>query len=202
MGQFPKSKPNVLTLADEMIAGLTNHADIYPAPPVALEFFTDLRNAVTTVRNQAVEAQAEAQAATVNKDSMLEQLINVMKRQLSYAENTVGKTSEQLLLLGWSPRKTPTSQPAPGQTRLLAVTRQEEACVDLAWKAPDEGGKPNAYRVLRRERPAGPWLDVATAVETQANLIDQPRGKEYEYRVIAVNKTGEGEPSNTVVVVL
>jgi len=30
----------------------------------------------------------------------------------------------------------------------------------------------------------------------------QPRGLELEYRIIAVNKTGDGEPSNTVMAVL
>jgi hypothetical protein len=33
-------------------------------------------------------------------------------------------------------------------------------------------------------------------------LVEQPRGKELEYRIIAVNKAGGGEPSNTVMVVL
>ncbi len=91
---------------------------------------------------------------------------------------------------------------APGQAKVLAVTRQEEAEVDLTWQAPDEGGKPSAYRVMRRERPSGPWMDVATAITTEAFLTEQPRGKEFEFRVIAVNKAGEGEPSNTVVIVL
>jgi hypothetical protein len=44
----------------------------------------------------------------------------------------------------------------------------------------------NNTALLRRDRPAGPWQDVATAIETRASLTDQPRGKEYEYRIIAV----------------
>ena len=40
------------------------------------------------------------------------------------------------------------------------------------------------------------------AIESELALSDQPRGIEWEYRVIAVNKTGEGLPSNTVMAVL
>ena len=55
---------------------------------------------------------------------------------------------------------------------------------------------------MRRERPAEPWQEVANAVISEATLVEQPRGKELEYRIIAVNKAGEGEPSNIVAVVL
>jgi len=44
--------------------------------------------------------------------------------------------------------------------------------------------------------------DVATAIETESTLVEQPKGKELECRVIAVNKSGEGSPSNTVMAVL
>ncbi|UCC29353.1 MAG: fibronectin type III domain-containing protein [Phycisphaerales bacterium] len=40
------------------------------------------------------------------------------------------------------------------------------------------------------------------AIERQTTLSGQERGKEWEYRVIAVNKAGEGEASNTVMAVL
>ena len=42
----------------------------------------------------------------------------------------------------------------------------------------------------------------ATEVITGITLVDQERGKEWEYRIVAINKSGEGEPSNTVMAVL
>jgi len=90
----------------------------------------------------------------------------------------------------------------PGQSRLLEAPRQGNGWVFLDWKAPADGDVPAAYKVMRRERPAGAWEEVATAVISEATLVEQPRGKELEYRIVAVNKAGDGEPSNTVMVVL
>ena len=74
--------------------------------------------------------------------------------------------------------------------------------VFLDWKAPIDGGRVAAYRIMRRERDGGSWEDVGTAVISEATLVEQPKGKELEYNVVAVNKTGDGEPSNTAMVVL
>ena len=51
------------------------------------------------------------------------------------------------------------------------------------------------------QRPEGPWPD-AMAIESEITLSDQTRGTEWDFRVIAVNKAGEGEPSNIVMAVL
>jgi hypothetical protein len=96
----------------------------------------------------------------------------------------------------------PTPLAAPGQCRLLEIAKQGEGWLMLDWKAPADGGKPAAYEVRRRERDGGIWLSVATAMTREVNLVDQPRGKELEYIVIAVNKAGQGEESNTVMCVL
>uniref|UniRef100_UPI004055C585 hypothetical protein n=1 Tax=Candidatus Electrothrix sp. TaxID=2170559 RepID=UPI004055C585 len=43
---------------------------------------------------------------------------------------------------------------------------------------------------------------VGAALEIKLTLNKQECGKEWEYRVIAVNKAGERDPSNTVTAVL
>jgi hypothetical protein len=46
-------------------------------------------------------------------------------------------------------------------------------------------------------------LDRHSAIEERPlKLADLPKGTELEYRIIAINKAGEGSPSNTVMVVL
>ena len=51
-------------------------------------------------------------------------------------------------------------------------------------------------------RPAGEWSDVATAMESEITLNGQTRSKEFKYRVLAANKAGNGEASNSVMAVL
>ena len=70
----------------------------------------------------------------------------------------------------------------------------------MIGKCPLDGGKPKVYKVQRRSD--GNWADVATAILTEATLVEQPERTELEYRVITMDKAGEGEPSDTVMVVL
>ena len=54
----------------------------------------------------------------------------------------------------------------------------------------------------RRTRDNGAWMDVGMAVESEPTLNGQESGVEFEYRVIAVNKAGEGPASNIARAVL
>ena len=94
---------------------------------------------------------------------------------------------------------------------MLETPKQGAGWVFLDWKTPAEGGKISAYKIQRRQRPEGARQDVATAILTEATLVDQPEKTELEYRVIAINpvpekplswfcnrgKAGESSPSNT-----
>ena len=202
MARFPKAEAEIVALGQAMESGLADNAAVYPAPPVVPVDLMALINTYTTAKNAAIAAQAAAEDATTSKDEALEDLADAMKSDIRYAENTVDFDDDKLKLIGWAGRKAATPLAPPGQARLLEAPKQGEGWVFLDWKAPIDGGAPAAYKVMRRERPDGAWEEVATAVISEATLVEQPRGKELEYRIIAVNKAGEGESSNTAMVVL
>nr|VFJ70711.1 MAG: hypothetical protein BECKFW1821C_GA0114237_102432 [Candidatus Kentron sp. FW] len=97
-------------------------------------------------------------------------------------------------------RHAPTPLAVPGQARSLHVTTQ--GWLEMDWKKPADGGRVATYRIQRREAGVGPWTLVEIAMETEARLVDQARGSMLEYCVVATNKAGEGEASNTVTVSL
>ena len=208
MPRFPNKEADIVALARAMADGLQANPAIYPNPPCQLFGPNGLNRKITKYndsRGVLINARAVAEQAVADKDDTLQNLIDAMKADLRYAENTVDFDDDKLKLIGWAAKKTPTALPSPGQSRLLEAPKQGESgggWVFLDWKQPADGGKPAAYKVQRRVRDSGDWNDIATAILSEITLVDQPEKTELEYRVIAVNKAGEGTPSNTVMVVL
>ena len=147
-------------------------------------------------------ARAAAEQSIADKDVALEELIDALKSDIRYAETVVNFDDDKLKLLGWSGKDTPLTLAPPGEVRQLEAPKQGDGWVFLDWKAPTDGGKVSAYKIQRRQRPEGAWQEVGTAIETESTLVDQPKGESLEYRIIAINKSGDGSPSNMVMVVL
>lgn len=202
MATFPRNESEIISLAQSIISGLRGSAAVYDNPPYTPEFLAEHLTALIDKQNAMTAAVAAAQRATAAKDTTLEDLVNEMKAVLRYAELTVNGDDAQLKLLGWGGKAARTPQVAPGQPRMLEAPRRGEGWLFLDWKEPSEGGKVTAYKVQRRERPSGAWIDIATALYHEATLADQPRMKDLEYRVIAINKAGESEASNTITAIV
>jgi hypothetical protein len=202
MAQFPRNESDIRALAQSIVTGLTDNAAVYPAPPVtAIDLQANL-DSLITLCDDCVAAQAAALQATIIKNAGLEELIDAMKAILRYAENTVEFDAALLALLGWAGRAVAAALAVPGQPRILEAPSQGEGWVFLDWKKPADGGAVASYKIERRERPAGDWMLADLALLSEATLTSQERGKDWEYRVIAVNLAGEGVPSNTVAAVV
>ena len=202
MPEFPHKESEIIALADALWKGLLGNIAIYPSPPVSVAAIRVKNQTFTTLRNASIQAHAVAESATATKDETLADLIDAMKDDLRYAENTVDYDDAKLKLIGWGGKSVPTPQPTAGQPRLLEAVKQGAGWLTLDWKPPAEGRKPTVYKIMRRERPEGAWQNIAASVETEITLTAQPRFIELEYRIIAANRTGDSEPSNTVMAVL
>lgn len=72
--------------------------------------------------------------------------------------------------------------------------------VDLQWTEPrNDGGAPITDWIIEKKKRFGPWekaLEVPAKHGPKASIPDLTEGEEYQFRVIAVNKAGNSDPSD------
>ena len=206
MPTFPKREPDVVALAEAMVAGYTAHAADFPSVTVAT-----LTTALTNYKNQRQtkeNAESQAQIATVTKDEKLDMLTELMKNDLKVSEVDTTADPEKLYEIGWAPRAQPSPIDAPGSPTELHPTAEGQGLLWLEWTKPaaDAGGPVRNYIIERRDQQTdktfGPWTLAQTTYNTEINLTEQPIDVRVEYRVKAVNLGGESMPSNSAAVTL
>jgi len=202
MPKFPRREPDIARLAQDVVTGFAAHQEDFPVPPVSPDEMQQALVEYNAAREAAIVASAHAVSGTQAKDEALAKLVDALKTDLRYAENTVKGHDGKLQLIGWGARRSRTANEMPGQVRTLELIREGTDWIILGWKQPTDGGLVAAYKIQRRQRKGGDWIDVGMAVESEIMLTGQESGMEFEYHVVAVNKLGEGPPSNNVRAVL
>ncbi len=205
MPKFPIKEPDVVALAEAMIAGYTSHAADFPSVTVA-----DLTTALTNYKSQRQtqeDKKSQAQIATVTKDEKLDALEELMKNDIKLSEVDTTEDPEKLYEIGWGPKAEPQPIIAPGSPTELHPTAEGQGAIWLVWAKPANGGGPvRNYIIERRQQQEGgtfgAWTLVQTTYNCEINLTEQPVEVRVEYRVKAVNAAGESMPSNSVSVVL
>ncbi|XP_055900297.1 twitchin-like isoform X6 [Biomphalaria glabrata] len=107
--------------------------------------------------------------------------------------------SEPLELENPITAKNPFEKPSsPGKPE---VVDRDRTFIEMKWEPPrDDGGAPIAgYEVERKEPKTNRWIKLNKNLITEPQFKDEKvqEGKEYEYRVYAVNEAGPSEPSAT-----
>jgi hypothetical protein len=202
MARFPTRENDVAVLAEDLIEGFTQHTEYFPSPPATAEEMQVSFQEYKQARDAALKAAGAAKEAYDLKDEALDDLTENMKANLKYAEIVANEDEGKLALLKWGGRRTPRTLEAPDRPRDLEVARSGKGWVFLDWKPPLLGGDVAAYKVQVAKPEDGVWKDVGMSVETELMINDQERGVDLQFHVIAVNRVGQGGPSNIVRVVL
>lgn len=202
MRKFPRKEADVAALARQIVAGLTAKVDDFPSPPLApaelQSFLDDYKKAL----DDTMLARAAVAKACAAKDEALKALLGGMKTSIRYAEDAVKYDDAKLTAIGWSGRKKPTPMAVPGQVMGLKVIREGPGWISLKWKKPRDGGAIATYQVQVGHYDRSDWRSAGLCFKTETTLEEQERGAELVFRVVAINKAGEGVPSNAVTAVL
>jgi len=202
MAQFPRREAEIAALARSVIGGLRDDPELLQGCPVSV---SELQAALTEyrkTRNAAVEAAGHAVLCTTVKNTALDALAQLVKRVLRFAESVAGVSHGRLIKLGWGVPRERVQLEEPSQPLDFRILKEGENSITLAWRKPPEGGRVAAYRVERQRMGADEWIVVGTAVKKRITVEHQEEGVAWYYRVIAINKAGEGMPSNSVKAVL
>lgn len=90
------------------------------------------------------------------------------------------------------------SKPSKPKGPLEVSDVTAEGC-KLKWNKPDDdGGEPvDHYVIERMDVDSGRWVPCGTSKTPEADVSGLNEGKDYQFRVKAVNSEGESEPLET-----
>lgn len=202
MASFPRTDPEISALALMLVRGLEQGPEDFPNPPVAPSELQAVLDAFEAATSAVVAAKAVVREKQAVKAEARHVLVDRMKADLRYGEVAVRDRPEQLTQIGWGSRRPGVKLAPPGEVRDIAIKAEGDTWIVLEWKPPVDGGGVMAYMVERRRRDGGSFEHIATVVDTEHRAMDQPRGVELDYRVVALNKAGKGAASGLVTAVL
>lgn len=207
MAQYPRNQAGLVALATSMVAGFTEHADIFiNANPPALQQAIDEYN---NADKAFVEAKEQLAAAAADKLEKFNQLQSVIKGQIKLSEVDCCDDPCKLVQIGWGPRKNPEGIKPPAPAVGLKVIAQTDSTIFLQWQKGSRNsenfGPVIYYNIERRQATDdgfSDWQLAASVANSKVKLTDQPVGCKLEYRVMTINRAGEGISNDTAVAIL
>ena len=201
MPKFPIQEDSIVDLASQMILGLQQEPSLLSEPledaaslNSKLEFYLYAFYDLSRLREEML-------SAVKSKDEALAELTDTMKQIIRQVENDSNFDDETLTKIGWG-KNGRNPQTIPGQVKDLQASSQGADWVKLNWRTPDDGGKIIAYRIELFDGSNSKWVGKTQTKDNNIVLVEQPIGKVLEYRVVAMNRLGDGLPSDSVEVAL
>ena len=201
--KFPTSQTAVAKLAEMMFRGYYQHSSDFPNVNRA-RFYSEIQKYQAAVKKQ-LNAVSAFRIASEDKTEKLRSLVSVMKNCIKKSIVDTKANPEKLKLIGWGTINDSHRTKMPNQPTDLQIAAKDNAAVQLSWSRPAGRQRIINYIIERREETDGnftKWAAIANSYKTQIILAGQPHGIKLEYRIKAINTSGQSQASNTVSVII
>ena len=206
MPEFPLVEGEIFALATAMQSGYASAPADFPHADLA--GLTAVFGAFKAASAEYMQCKAAAALAAKRKREYLQTLTAFMRLQLKQSEADTAQHPLKLEQIGWGPRAKGKTARVPGEPQRLVCEVKEHGAVYLRWSNPvrGDGGRVMTYIVERREwsGDAGfnEWRLVAVTHAKEILLTEEPRGQRLEYRILGMNRAGQGAPGNVATVMV
>jgi hypothetical protein len=195
--KFPKTKNEILALAQTVNNGLKANTTIFTRPSTETSVMdTDLA-AHMAKRDEITAAEALVRQLYEDDAEILERIEDGTKSNLKYVESIAKGDAGTLALVGWGVPSARTALEKPAECRALEIVGQGDGWLQIDWKEPIGGGKVASY-IVERSEDGVTFVEAKTETVSESILLNQPKGKKLIYQVVGINKAGKGMASNTV----
>lgn len=205
MSRLPRTQPQSTALAARMIDGFTKYPGTFPSGDVE-KIRQSLENFCQAQKSFNDAASMYKQAGKKQKDAF-EQLKHTIASQVKAAQVDTAAEPVKIGLIGFGARKKKSPVDLPAAPYMGRVKALADGVVSLRWKKnyKTAGGPTLSFNIQSRTMKDGKltgWQLCGTSLDCRAVLTGQPQGRKTEYRVIAVNHSGQSEPSRCETIIL
>ena len=197
MKKIPTVLSGLLLLAKQILDGLKANSGIFSAPPFDLKKLENAIELIQLLNQKLIAAKAALTEAVKEQKDEFKNLDELVRKLVRYIKEVADGNTAILEKGGLSASEGSTSPDrAPGQCTFFDIIFRGDKRVKFKWKRPKTGGTVRFYLIERKNSLTGEWEFVGATEFLEIELLNQPIGIDFDYRVVPTNKIGRGEPSN------
>jgi len=186
-----KDAGEVLSLLNKVIIGLGENKTVFTAPDPTVEALEAGEKALSRL---IIEASNGDRREIEARNALSVKVYQLLKYAAQYVSRVADGEREVILLSGFSANSEPAQGKAPGQARIRAI--KDGKLPQSAKIILEPLGMPVRLQIQLStdSSDATAWkLVLETTDSTKVELNGLERGKEIYFRVVALNKYGQGE---------
>jgi hypothetical protein len=193
--RVPKQVPALITFARAIVTAMTSNANFpTPTPPLA-----DVGKSIDSLQAAQTQAQARTHGAVATRNQARIALMATLELLKGYVQDVADADREKSAGIIQSATLNVRKVPAPGKRAFAVKPGTVSGSVKLS--VPSAGHR-SSYDWQQSADGGKTWVDVTSTIQTKTVVAGLLPGTTYSFRFRAVTKTGVGDWSQPLSIIV